>query len=205
MGVHGGFGSADIDVALTNGASLANSPSRSFDANDFIYGGQFGFNVQSGRWVFGGEVSVTGGLSENTENVRLFGAGAPVGTFTTELDTLFTATLRAGYTWDRSLVYVKGGFAAGHLKVSTDDNVPPDFISSSSNWARGWTIGTGWEYRFTKQVSLAVEYSFVSLHSDDLVPITIAPTGAPLGLNMLNDSDIDIHSVTARLNYKFTP
>jgi hypothetical protein len=79
-----------------------------------LAGGHLGFNHQFGRWVGGAEVSLSD--SDVASNEDDFGAK-------TEIDKLFLATVRLGYAWDRSLAYVKGGYASADLKLAVDEDV----------------------------------------------------------------------------------
>ena len=77
-----------------------------------------------------------------------------------KIDDLWTVTGRLGYAWDRSLTYVKGGYANG--RVSYDTFVTSSGLPTTTSKARegGWTLGAGWEYAFWQNVSLALEYDW---------------------------------------------
>jgi len=77
-----------------------------------------GANLQLGQWIFGGEVSFSGtDLSQKTTS-PFFPA---TDTISTTLDWLLTVEGRLGYSWDRVMVFGKGGLAAtdATLKVTS--------------------------------------------------------------------------------------
>ncbi len=92
----------------TPGAGASFSPS---SVNGGIFGGA---NLQMGQWIFGLEVSFLGmGLSESAVS-----AAVPTDTFSTEIDWLLMVEPRIGFTWDRTMVFVKGGWAGGDATLS---------------------------------------------------------------------------------------
>lgn len=197
VGVHAGHAWADVDWDLT----YFDSPHSGSTNNDgSIYGAQIGYLRQSGRWVFGGEVAFSGGFDDGANIVPL--AGLPVGVVETDIDWLLTVTARLGYSWDRWLAYVKGGYAAARISVHTDDNIPFDFVSSTTDVHHGWTVGAGLEYAVSPNVTFGVEYNYVDLGGDVSAPIITTFDGSALG-TARSDVDTSIHTVMARLNFKF--
>jgi opacity protein-like surface antigen len=70
---------------------------------------------------------------------------------------------------------------------------------SFDNWRDGWTVGVGLEYKIARNVSVGVEYSFIELNNDNdhgLSRLGLLPVS-------LRDHDLEIQSVTARLNFQF--
>jgi opacity protein-like surface antigen len=199
-----------------------------------IAGGHFGFNKQDGRWVYGVEVSLSGTdlketsshlaierdeEHENNENVEIDEARVR-----TELDWLVLGTVRLGYTWDRWLGYVKGGFASGRVKLRGDEEfsevegagepleVEFETRLSSSRQHHGWTIGAGVEYMLAPDVILGLEYNRIDLDSRThrgLATKTELRTDGFDGVDEVErvefafrvDPDA-IHTVTARLSFK---
>src|SRR5215510_3842158 len=89
----------DWGLAYTNPAFFNNSLPESFslDQDNVIRGGQIGLNYQMGRWVLGGELSLSGGFgSSKITGVDLW-QGSAVGEVESKIDWLFTATGRLGY------------------------------------------------------------------------------------------------------------
>lgn len=203
-GVHAGYAWTDMDWDLDYPFG-AGTFSNSFDNSGAILGGHVGALHQYGHWVVGAEVSLSGGFeSETRGGINLFGAST-AGTLSTDIDVLLLITGRLGYAWDRSLIYVKGGYAGARIELATDDNVPGDFISRTRDYYNGWTVGGGYEYMLMPNVILGLEYNYVDLSGDasatvtNLAGVPVSPTPAR------SDIDLTIHSVMARLSFKAAP
>ncbi len=65
-----------------------------------------------------------------------------------------SARLRAGYAFDRALIYTAGGYTA------TDSQVDAGSSHKSSKLVHGWTIGAGVDYAFSDNVFGRVEYRY---------------------------------------------
>jgi outer membrane immunogenic protein len=158
------------------------------DADGWLAGGQVGFNVQSGQFVFGVEFSGSWADISGSHTSLL----SPPDTYHTDLNTLLLFTGRVGMTFDRLLIYVTGGgawardefrYALGGLESTTKQN------------RTGWTVGAGIEYGLAPNWSIAAQYNFIDLGDKD---VTFAP---PAGFTARADQDI--HLATVRLNYRF--
>ena len=102
-----------------------------------------------------------------------------------------------GLTFNDWLVYAKGGYA--NADVDTFAINPATNVSGSTNGREhGWTIGTGLEKALTSNLILGVEYNFVRLNVSGRSGIATDGTAFAY-----SDHDTDIHSVMARLSYKF--
>jgi outer membrane immunogenic protein len=190
-GGNGGWvGSTGNDIDLTGtdsdgaglGSSLAagNIPSTiNLGYSGYLLGGQFGYNWQSGNWVFGIETDldwVSASASTNVPDARIInptgGMNSPFSTNASrELDWLGTLRGRLGYAFTPPfLLYATGGLAYGEHKlgIGVDDPgaVPPlDAFSETSKWSIGWTVGAGAEWMFAPHWSLKAEYLYVDLGS----------------------------------------
>jgi opacity protein-like surface antigen len=65
------------------------------------------------------------------------------------------------------------------------------------DWRNGWTAGLGLEYKIARNISFGVEYSFIQLDSENHDGLT--RLAVPFALR---DHDLEIQSVTARLNFQ---
>lgn len=75
--------------------------------------------------------------------------------------------------------------------------------ANSDTCANGWTAGGGGEYAICSSLSLAVEYDFADLDTDRFtVRCPTCPGGVGGGVPVVN-GDVEVQSVTARLNYRF--
>ena len=170
------------------------------ESSDWLAGGILGYNFQFGRWVVGVDGSLSGGP---LKQVSVLPAGtSPVGsdpvTATSDIDWLALATVRLGYSWDRWLAYVKGGYAGANVHSSLTDSVGHGTVDKK--WHNGWTVGAGVEYQFLKNISLGLEYNFVDLGSRNY--LIDQPNGAAPNFARYN-LDTDLHTVTARLTFRF--
>jgi opacity protein-like surface antigen len=142
------------------------------DFAGYLIGGQAGYNVQAGRWVFGvegdfGSSNATGGKGCSDPGNFFFSCDV-------EVHNLALLTGRVGHTWGRALVYVKGGVAIGEVKVQTSENegfgfvVPPTFspVNGETKWLTGWTVGGGMEFALTDRWSAKAEYMHYDLGKD---------------------------------------
>lgn len=168
------------------------------DASGWIGGGQAGFLWQWGNAVFGIEGTYSATDLDATTTATL----APDRSRRSKIDDLWTVTGRLGYAWDRSLSYVKGGYANG--RVSYDTFVTSSGLPTTTSKARegGWTLGAGWEYAFWQNVSLALEYDYVRLNIGDRNQTVFPGFVSP---ETVTSARADIHAITGRLNFKFGP
>jgi outer membrane immunogenic protein len=118
-------------------------------------------------------------------------------TYSTDINRIGTVTGRLGFAVDRFLVYAKGGWATATVEVSGRNTALPDAFSISDR-RNGWTVGGGLEYMATRNISLGIEYDYIDLGSTSYAGITAA--ALPF---TISNADAQVHSVTARLNYRF--
>jgi outer membrane immunogenic protein len=152
--------------------AIAPSPA-TVSVSGWLAGGQIGADYQIENWVIGveGQASWTNAKGSATCG----GLGTPdaaavlAGSCTAKLDNLGTAAVRAGYAFDRLLVYGKGGAAW------TNDNYQVKFTTATTNllfsanelrW--GWMVGAGVEYAFTDSWTAKIEYNYMDLGADSL-------------------------------------
>ncbi|CAN7493037.1 outer membrane protein [Bosea sp. LjRoot237] len=116
--------------------------------NEILLGGQVGYNLQMGGLVTGLEADMS---------MNGFGKGAKrSGGTSADMRYLGTLKARAGFAFDRLLVYGLGGVAYGSLKAS-------DGLVSKEKSKIGYVVGAGAEYGITDNLSAKVEYNYVSL------------------------------------------
>jgi outer membrane immunogenic protein len=106
-------------------------------------------------------------------------------------------TGRLGYSFDRALIYVKGGAAFVNVEHSVFD---PGFISASVSETKAtWTVGGGLEYALDMNWSIKAEYMYIGLDGATV-------TGLDAGTNTLWNWDHDIngiHTAKVGINYRF--
>jgi outer membrane immunogenic protein len=160
----------------------------------FIGGGQIGYNQQFGNIVLGVEATLSGTDLSRDHRSILF----PTVNFSADVNTIATVTGRFGVAGDQWLFYGKAGWAGAQVEFSGHDTVSLDRFSFD-NWRNGWTAGLGLEYKVARNVSFGLEYSFIELNSETdngLSRLALLPVS-------LRDHDLQIQSLTARLNFQF--
>jgi outer membrane immunogenic protein len=156
-----------------------------------IGGGQVGYNMQRGPWVFGVELDAQGSSQESTWSGIIGGGGGAAVSQQTSLPWFMTARGRIGYafapTW---MIYVTGGGAWGEVKSVV--TAPGAGTFTWDQTRGGWVLGAGIEGMINRQWSWKVEYLHVDLGSSNTVLFGMAP--ATLGLtNDIGRVGINLH------------
>jgi iron complex outermembrane recepter protein len=194
LGINGGFtyGGSDWTDSVTG------TSSDTFSTLGFVFGGTVGANYQIGSWVFGVETDgdwadASGfGTFTTTSTTSLCAGGC-----LTKNTWLATTRGRAGYAFDRFLVYGTGGAASGNIQA----NFSNDPVTTSTR--TGWAAGGGVEYALGRNWSAKAEYLFVDLGNGSCMTGCAIenPNGSPLIPNVAVKFNESI--VRAGLNYKF--
>ncbi len=158
-GVVAGFG-------WGNGAGL--------DTDGGVMGVTLGYNYQYHDLVVGAE----GDLSYSG-----IGSRSAVGRF--DQNWIGTARLRAGYAFDRFMVFGTGGFA-----FSTAEFKSPAFGKDDATHY-GWTLGGGIEAALTEKITAKVDYLYTNLNTKNYT------VGAGIRANP------DVSQLRAGVNYRF--
>jgi len=197
VGAHGGgdWFYKDWFAPTTALNGVQNRAVGSHTASNWLAGGQFGFNYQTGIWVWGidAQISATR-LEGSNENIV-----APVVVNHSKTDALATVAARFGVAWDKTLFYAKGGGAWAHDTFWTalpSVGVPIGQSATVSRW--GWMIGVGAEYAFAPNWSVFAEYDYLDFGRQR---VTLAPVASPFGFEY--DIKQTIQIVKVGLNYKF--
>ena len=70
---------------------------------------------------------------------------------------------------DKTLVYVKGGWANAQIKRDyTNDAFPTAVVESHKSWQDGWALGIGSEYNFYQNLTAKLEYRYTDLGSKSI-------------------------------------
>ena len=157
----------------------------------------FGYNFQSGNFVFGLE----GSLAAANFDGRFTSPYLPaVGAWSPNMNWIGTVTGRVGYSFGQWLPYVKGGFAAADVG-SPLQGAPLGAFSQGTELG-GWTAGVGVEYQFSSKWSLGLEYLYTDLGSGaNGAPNALG--GAPItGSPEMYSTALKSQSFLGRLNYK---
>jgi len=198
IGGHAGGLWGDIDTThVSNNVDFYNFAAGStfdFSPSGVLGGAQLGYNFQMSSFVFGIELS---GSASDLDETQLHGWDDVE---TAESDWNASASARAGFAWQNSLLYIKGGYAVADIQhsVADDSGVERGTFSSSENHG-GYTVGGGFEHMLSPDVSFGLEYNFISLEEDQ--HSTIDNELEPV----VHDIEATLHTVTARLNWHWNP
>ena len=150
LGIAGGgaWGESEINI----GGAISDSE---LDPSGGMVGVFGGFNWQSAwggiagveadiEWADIGDDSSTGGVA-----------------FSTDMNWDGSLRLRAGWAWDRALLYTTAGFAFAGL----EGDVSPGPSNDNTEW--GWTAGAGVDYAFSDALFGRLEYRYTDLSDFD--------------------------------------
>jgi len=133
------------------------SGSRLNDARGLTLGASGGYDFHYSNFVFGPTADLNYDLLHSGESTINGVSG-----YRARIDFDGSVGARAGYVWDRTLIYATGGYAFADMNVKNDT-----FGFSDSNMLSGWTAGGGLEYLWSDHDSLRLEYRRVQFSSDD--------------------------------------
>ena len=191
LGLNGGFGFGGSNWT----DSVTTSSTGNFGTSGFVFGGTAGANYQVGSLVFG--VEADGDWADASGFGTFTASAVCAGGCLTTSGWLSTVRGRAGYAFDRFLVYGTGGAAFGNVRA----NFSNDPVSSATE--AGWTVGAGVEVAFASNWSAKAEYLFVDLADGSCTTdCAIAnANGPPLIPNIAVKFNESI--VRAGVNYRF--
>jgi outer membrane immunogenic protein len=182
----------------------------SYDNDGFVGGAQAGWNWQFDQFVLGVEADIQ--YSDMNGGGLIATAVAPfaVSTFnsTSDIDWLGTLRARAGFAFDRALIYATGGLAYGGVKDSFRWGFPAlgqVYWGGGNNTEWGWTAGGGFEYAMTDNVIVGAEILYFDLGSTSVVgtPGPLFVPLPPVGTSLTANYDHDGVIARARISYKF--
>jgi len=192
------WGDNDGKFSYATPDGLMDSPSLVTTARGVLAGAHVGYNQQFDHWVLGLEGS--GGVS-NLEKKEVLGVDNPNpalyyvvpvgdnvycnanfcgGSINTHITSNVQGSLRAraGYAWNRLLLYGTGGLAFSNINVQS--NIGGEDVNGNYYFAAakdrsllqlGWTLGAGVEYAITPRWSARAEWRY-----SDFGSIIEAPT-----------------------------
>ncbi|EJN10264.1 opacity protein [Bradyrhizobium sp. YR681] len=177
-----------------------------------VGGVQVGCDYQfSNNWVIGLAGDFSGTDLHGVANDPFFaGKSGNPATLSSRTDWVASVTGRVGYTWDRFLVYGKGGVGFAHDRYSLNNFVDiggaicPTGVfafgpcnASASTDRVGWVAGAGFEWAFAPNWSALVEYNHYGFDSKRVAFVN------PAGSTALIDIKQDIDIVKVGINYRF--
>lgn len=192
-GVHGGYSWGSGDGPYPS--PVVRFETAYPEAQGGLLGVQAGYNHQWGSFVLGVEGDLSYSWADGSSRINTFPGGTDAGARDdSEYSYLASITGRAGYAFDRTLLYAKGGIAFTRLEMSDYDD-PDNFNARGADNLTGWTIGGGVEHALNDKWSVKGEYQFYRFSGDvaldDPVPFRTY------------EGDFNVHAVKIGLNYKF--
>ena len=138
----------------------------------FAGGGQIGCDYQfAGGWVIGFRNMFDGTTNSRDRTFSFVTPAGLTATGTAEFHNRWFDALtgRIGYSWQpNSLLYFQGGAVWSRVEADlTLTNGATVVAGSFSDTKTGWTIGGGWEYRFSPQWSVFIEGNYYDFGGRD--------------------------------------
>ena len=168
--------------------------------NGFLGGVQGGYNWQLAPWaVIGVEAQFSWTDLKGTSPCVLVLACS------TEHDWITTLAGRFGVTYDRLLLYVKGGVAWSKVTYSASLSLgsPFDFTTSVSDTRFGPMFGAGLEYAFWGNWSAKIEYNYIDFRDEDYNFLVTIGDRRTVNLDFGATIHERVHLIKAGLNYRF--
>jgi outer membrane immunogenic protein len=196
-GFNGGGASSHECLTITsdNGNAILPTSQGCHNATGGLAGGQVGYRWQASNWVFG--VEAQGDWASLTGSGASLGVRIPA-TNQTKVDAIGLFTGQVGYAWNNILLYVKGGAAVTDNKYSTFFTATGIVYNQASDARWGGAVGTGLEFGFAPNWSVAVEYDHLFMGN----PSIVFPTSA-IAVTRSDNISQDVDMGTVRLNYRF--
>lgn len=185
LGGHAGYGWGRLRSIDPTGLT----PDSVVDLKGAVAGGQIGYLYQMGPWVLG----VEGALAWSDMKFNSVGPFG-IGTINVKNNYIGTVAGRAGYAFDRALLYGKGGVAFTRDNAFVTDGLGGTGTAKFNR--TGYVVGGGLEYAFWDKWSARVEYNYLDFGTKFEVPTA---TGGliPIPSNMKNN----FSTVTLGVNY----
>ena len=211
--IGGNIGGAWGDNRWTDTFFVTNFNNNNNNNGRFIGGGQVGVNYQIGQFVIGGEWDGDwAGNNNNSNNVVVLTPGGNNFVVTTNNNWITTVAARFGWAGDHWLFYGKagGGWVANNNFTVTNLNTGVSITCGSfgltncgnnnNNNNGGWLAGAGFEYAFTNNWTVKLEYDYLGLGNRTFV----IPAGAPFLVgDTFTTNNRNVQMVKVGFNYLF--
>jgi outer membrane immunogenic protein len=189
IGANGGYGSNRACWGNFAGFNTEGCNSKSGG----LVGGQGGYRWQMGSVVFG--VEAEGDWANMRASIP--SVFQPGGTDSSKVTSVGLFTGQIGYAWNAALLYLKGGGALANNNFSVQNAGGVGLFFASSH-KFGASVGVGFEYGFTPNWSVGLEYDRLMMGNANNSFSCAAGCAA-----VVNTIGQNIDMVTVRVNYKF--
>jgi len=209
------------NINATAITAITNAGLATISGDGVTGGGQVGCNWQNGMWVWGVEGDIDfldAKATRNTGNVVEPVSGRTVRSIdSVGKDWLATIRGRAGFAFDRVLVYATGGAAFAQFKIAKDFawdfadgcpvvNVLNDcHVGGRNSTQTGWVVGGGVEWALSGNWSIKGEYLHADFGNQNYTTLNRGP-----GFQTPATTQSAVHNVKATLdiaraglNYRF--
>lgn len=191
----GFYAGADVGFVIGDSAYTTSltGDAPDFDPDGAAAGIHAGYRWQTGNLVLGLETAAAWQPSGDQQVSPL---DSDI-TYRLDLDWMVRTNAALGYANGAWLAYTRLGHAAGEVKTSGRHATLPDSFSTA-RIQHGITAGAGIERRLSRRLSAGLTYDYTHLFEADHGGTTA------LGFSFVNTgTDIGLHSVSARLSYRF--
>lgn len=188
----GAFGGVNLLKSSYQEQDVDDAPTGYLDGNAGAYGIRGGVDYVMDSWVLGAVADWSFGFGQEIGRDSMNGAEL-------SMPNLTTIRARAGYTAGTALFYLTGGYAQAEMELDIQGTADVDALGSQSDWTPGWTLGAGVDISLTQQVTMGLEYLYVSL--DDVT--YDFDDGAGGTMSYKNDLEA-MHSIRLGVNYAFS-
>ncbi|HTT48377.1 MAG TPA: outer membrane beta-barrel protein [Pseudolabrys sp.] len=197
IGANAGGASSHECLTITSAAGTPVVPNSEgcHDATGGLAGGQIGYRWQVADWVFGIEAQGDwAGLKGSNGSLT---AIIPY-TNQTKVDAAGLFTGQVGYAWNNVLLYVKGGVAVTDNQYSSFFTATNVVFNEANETRWGGVVGTGIEFGFAPDWSVAVEYDHLFMGNNG-VTFPMSALAVTRSDNIRQDVDMGL----VRVNHRF--
>jgi outer membrane immunogenic protein len=214
VGINGGYsvGTDPFNETLVVPVPLSSSVDSRVTPKGGLFGGQAGYNYQTGNVVLGVEGDIQWADQHDTAGCALACVVSPpvvqnLGVVEQKIKWFGTARGRLGWANDGWLIYITGGGAWGGIDATTTFNIagvpggPNGAFSNATHFTKGGGVfGGGIEVRLAGAWTAKFEYLYMNLGSISDTLFIPAPIGPA---TLTTNSKIRDNIIRAGLNFKF--
>jgi outer membrane immunogenic protein len=207
VGTFGGGGLGNHNINNPTGPVAPFSDfSANYSSQGGLAGGEVGYNWQSGNYVVGVESDLFWAGIKGNDSFD-FNNGAFPGVTAVDADNWRwggTLRVRGGFAGDRWMMFFTGGYAFGDIQ-HTNTAVPAvagfPVVDKFSVTANGLTVGAGFAYALTKNISTKLEYRYYNFMGYDRPGSTL--TGLTVNGQLPYTTNSSFSVVSVGLDFKF--
>jgi outer membrane immunogenic protein len=193
LGANVGYAWGESDISSADGGFDETLGGITYDTNGVLAGVQVGYNWQRDSLVFGveGDLGYLGAKGDKSV------VDSPDNFADTEFGAYGVLAARLGIASDRTLFYVKGGWALANVETAAGDldggEIDEGDATKLDDTLSGYAIGGGVEYAFSQNWTVKAEYLYLNFGNEK--------SGNLDGETF--EHEIDLHTAKLGVNYKF--